>query len=233
MLSEVSRPRIVSTMEYRVRGYAGPRQTVLVVDDNAVQRQLIEDLLAPLGFTVVGAGSGRECLQTVEQLNPHLILLDIAMPEMDGWEVAQRLRRQPGKRAAILILSANAVDPHHLLDAERLYDDMLMKPIDLRQLLKKIHALLDIEWLYDTEASRTPAPRQSLAADALPAVRDIDELIRLGEIGHVTRIIEKLNEIESGSPDCGAFIGRMRAMVNAFDFRRYTSALREVRGAHA
>ena len=233
MLSEVSRPRIASTMEYRVRGYAGPRQTVLVVDDNAVQRQLIEDLLAPLGFVVVGAGSGRECLQTVEQLNPNLILLDIAMPEMDGWEVAQRLRRQPGKRAAILILSANAVDPHHLLDAERLYDDMLMKPIDLRQLLKKIHALLDIEWLYDTEAGRTPAPRKSLAADALPAVGDIDELIRLGEIGHVTRIIEKLNEIESGSPDCGAFIGRMRAMVNAFDFRRYTSALREVRGAHA
>jgi signal transduction histidine kinase/CheY-like chemotaxis protein len=233
MLSEVSRPRIASTMEYRVRGYAGPRRTVLVVDDNAVQRQLIEDLLAPLGFVVVGAGSGRECLQTVEQLNPNLILLDIAMPEMDGWEVAQRLRRQPGKRAAILILSANAVDPHHLLDAERLYDDMLMKPIDLRQLLKKIHALLDIEWLYDTEAGRTPAPRESLAADALPAVRDIDELIRLGEIGHVTRIIEKLNEIESGSPDCGAFIGRMRAMVNAFDFRRYTSALREVRGAHA
>ena len=72
-----------------------------------------------------------------------------------------------------------------------------------------------------------------MAADALPAVRDIDELIRLGEIGHVTRIIEKLNEIESGSPDCGAFIGRMRAMVNAFDFKRYTSALREVRGAHA
>ena len=233
MLSEVSRPRIASTMEYRVRGYAGPRQTVLVVDDNAVQRQLIEDLLAPLGFVVVGAGSGRECLQTVEQLNPNLILLDIAMPEMDGWEVAQRLRRQPGKRAAILILSANAVDPHHLLDAERLYDDMLMKPIDLRQLLKKIHALLDIEWLYDTEAGRTPAPRKSLADDALPAVGDIDELIRLGEIGHVTRIIEKLNEIESGSPDCGAFIGRMRAMVNAFDFRRYTSALREVRGAHA
>jgi signal transduction histidine kinase/CheY-like chemotaxis protein len=203
LLSEVSRPRIASTMEYRVRGYAGPRQTILVVDDNAVQRQLIHDLLEPLGFVVASAGGGRECLQVVEQASPNLILLDIAMPEMDGWEVAQRLRRQPGKRAAILILSANAVDPHHMLDADRLYDDMLMKPIDLRQLLKKIHALLDIAWLYDTEA---PSPVPSLASPAaLPSPRDIDELIRLGEIGHVTRIIEKLNEIESGSPDCGAF----------------------------
>jgi CheY-like chemotaxis protein len=218
-------------MEYRVRGYAGPRQTVLVVDDNAVQRQLIHDLLEPLGFVVVSAGGGRECLQVVEQTSPNLILLDIAMPEMDGWEVAQRLCRQPGKRAAILILSANAIDPHHMLDADRLYDDMLMKPIDLRQLLKKIHALLDIAWLYDTEA---PSPVPSLTSPAaLPSQRDIDELIRLGEIGHVTRIIEKLNEIESGSPDCGAFIARMRLMVNAFDFKRYTSALHEVRGAHA
>jgi CheY-like chemotaxis protein len=231
LLSEVSRPRIASTMEYRVRGYAGPRQTVLVVDDNAVQRQLIHDLLEPLGFVVVSAGGGRECLQVVEQASPNLILLDIAMPEMDGWEVAQRLRRQPGKRAAILILSANAIDLHHMLDADRLYDDMLMKPIDLRQLLKKIHALLDIAWLYDTEA---PSPVPSLTSPAaLPSQRDIDELIRLGEIGHVTRIIEKLNEIESGAPDCGAFTARMRLMVNAFDFKRYTTALHEVRGAHA
>ena len=56
LLSEVTRPRIASTMEYRVRGYGGPRQTVLVVDDNEVQRELIRDLLEPLGFVVVSAG---------------------------------------------------------------------------------------------------------------------------------------------------------------------------------
>jgi hypothetical protein len=58
-------------------------------------------------------------------------------------------------------------------------------------------------------------------------------LIRLGEIGHVTRILEKLSEIESGSPECGEFITRMRLVVNAFDFKRYASALQKVRGAHA
>ena len=71
------------------------------------------------------------------------------MPEMDGWEVAQSIRRQPGERIAIVMLSANPIDPNHMLDAGRLYDDCLMKPIDLRQLLKKIHALLNIEWIYD------------------------------------------------------------------------------------
>jgi signal transduction histidine kinase/CheY-like chemotaxis protein len=231
MLSELSRPRIASTMEYRVRGYGGPRQTILVVDDSPVQRELIRDLLAPLGFAIVMAGNGRECLQVFEQSNPNLILLDIAMPKMDGWEAAQRLRRQPGRRPAILMLSANAIDPHHMLEAERLYDDTLMKPIDLRQLLKKIHALLDIEWIYETEVAPPPTARSDKSA--LPASHELDELARLGEIGHVSRILERLSEIEDGSPQCEDFVAQIRAIVNTFDFKRYASALREVRGAHA
>jgi signal transduction histidine kinase/CheY-like chemotaxis protein len=232
LLSEVSRPRIASTMEYRVLGYDGPPQNVLVVDDNEVQRQLIRDLLTPLGFVVVEAATGRDCLQLVEQTNPNLILLDIAMPEMDGWEVAQRLRRTPGKRPAILILSANAIDPHHMLEAERLYDDTLMKPIDYRQLLKKIHALTDIEWIYDTEVPSSP-PLGVADVHAIPGGGDLDELERLGEIGHVTAILKKLTEIENASPNCRDFVAQMRAPVNAFDFKRFVSLLRELRGAHA
>jgi CheY-like chemotaxis protein len=182
---------------------------------------------------VVSAASGRECLQIVEQANPNLILLDIAMPEMNGWEVAQQLRRQQGKRPAILILSANAIDPHHMLEAEQLYDDTLMKPIDLRQLLKKIHALVDIEWLYTDAPAPDAPPAAPQIASKLPAGCDIDELIQLGEIGHVTRILERLNQIESNAPECREFIGRMRSIVNAFDFRRYVAALQEVRDAHA
>jgi hypothetical protein len=148
--------------------------------------------------------------------------------------VAQQLRRRHGKRPAILILSANAIDPHHMLEAERLYDDTLMKPLDLRQLLKKIHALVDIQWLYSNDTPTPDAPPTApRIASKLPAGCNIEELIQLGEIGHVTRILERLNEIESGAPECTEFIGRMRSIVNAFDFRRYVAALQEVRDAHA
>ncbi|MGA7790352.1 MAG: ATP-binding protein, partial [Xanthobacteraceae bacterium] len=213
LLSDVSQPRIVSTMEHRVRDYVGPRQTILVVDDNEVQRDLVRDLLMPLGFSIVTAASGRECLDLVEQCSPNLILLDIAMPEMDGWQVMQELYRRPRDRAAILILSANAVDPHHMEGAKRLYDDTLMKPIDLRQLLKKIHTLLDIEWVYEAEAASAPLLAGASAASALPPGSDIDELIELGEIGHFHGIVEKLSAIENGSPDCRDFVERMRCMV--------------------
>jgi signal transduction histidine kinase/CheY-like chemotaxis protein len=233
LLSEVSRPRIASTMEERVRGYIGPRQTVLVVDDNEIQRDLVRELLTPLGFDVITASTGRECLTLAEQSRPNLILLDIAMPEMDGWEVAQRLRRSPRERIAILVLSANAIDRSRLVETDRLYDDYLMKPIDLRQLLKKVHALLNIEWIYQAEPATPAVAVTSSAPMATPSSSDIDELISLGEIGHIRRIQEKLSDIESNSPEYGDFVEQMRAMVNAFDLKRYTAALAALRGTHA
>jgi CheY-like chemotaxis protein len=230
LLSEVSRPRIASTREDRVRGYVGPRQTILVVDDNEIQRDLVRDLLASLAFNVVSAASGRECLLLAQQNRPNLVLLDIAMPEMDGWQVAQCFRERSGERIAIVMLSANAIDPNHMLDAGRLYDDCLMKPIDLRQLLQKIHALLDIEWIYEPEAPPPPPPA---AFPAAPPGRDIDELISLGEIGHVRRILERLDAIESGAPEYGDFAAQMRAIVETFDLKRYAAALARIRDGHA
>jgi signal transduction histidine kinase/CheY-like chemotaxis protein len=231
LLSEVSRPRIASTKEDRVRGYVGPRQTILVVDDNEIQRELARELLTPFGFDILTASSGRECLTLANQNKPNLILLDIAMPEMDGWQVAQRLRRSSRERTAIVMLSANAIDPSQLPEAERLYDDYLMKPIDLRQLLKKIHALLDIEWTYEAEA--VSAPASSSSPLAVPPRGDIDELISLGEIGHVRRILEKLLEIENVSPQYGNFVAQMRTIISAFDLKRYAAALEAIRSRHA
>ena len=233
LLSEVSRPRIASTKEDRVRGYVGPRQTILVVDDNEIQRELVRELLMPLGFDILTASNGKECLTLADRHKPNLILLDIAMPEMDGWEVARRLRQTSRERAAIVILSANAIDPSRLLEGERLHDDYVMKPIDLRQLLKKIHALLDIEWAYEPEAAVPPASAGAPGPFSVPPGNDIDELIDLGEIGHVRKILDKLLEIENSSPECGDFVEQMRTIVNAFDLRRYAAALEAIRNSHA
>jgi signal transduction histidine kinase/CheY-like chemotaxis protein len=227
LLSEVSRPRIASTMEDRVRGYAGPCQTILVVDDNEIQRNLVRDLLTPLGFVILTAATGKECLALARQHRPNLILLDIAMPEMDGWQVAQHLRKPARERAAIVMLSANALDPGRSIEADRLYDDYLMKPIDLRQLLKKIHALLNIEWIYEPRPASAPAA--SATPSAVPPRSDIDELISLGEIGHVRKILEKLAEIETSSPACNGFVAQMRGIMDAFDLKRYAATLEAIR----
>jgi signal transduction histidine kinase/CheY-like chemotaxis protein len=148
LLSEVPRPRTIATPESQVRGYTGPPQTILIVDDDPVQRDLIRQLLEPLGFTVLTAASGAECLSVVEQHKVHLVLLDVSMPEMDGWEVADALHRGLDERPAIVMLSALTMDKSAEVKPDRAFDHYLIKPVNLRQLMEKLHALLDIEWTH-------------------------------------------------------------------------------------
>ncbi len=161
LLSEVPRPRTVATPEAHVRGYAGPRQTILIVDDDPVQRDLIRQLLEPLGFTVLSAASGAECLSLVEQHKVHLVLLDVSMPEMDGWEVADALRRGLDERPAIVMLSALTMDKSAEVKPDRAFDHYLIKPINLRQLMEKLHALLDIEWTHAAPGGFLEAGQQA------------------------------------------------------------------------
>jgi hypothetical protein len=144
-------------------------------------------------------------------------------------------------RAGGLICSANdllgyarfQLGDGRLTDGERLHDDYLMKPIDLRQLLKTIHVLLNIEWVYDTQAMPVPAPSPVVSEPRLPSRDDIGELIGLGEIGHIRRIQEKLNELEHTAPEYSSFVAQMRVFVNAFDLKRYLAALEAARSNHA
>jgi hypothetical protein len=136
------------------------------------------------------------------------------------------------ERTAIVVLSANAIDSNRLTDGERLHDDYLMKPIDLRQLLKTIHVLLNIEWVYDTQ-DMVANPSPATSEPRLPSRDDIGELIGLGEIGHIRRIQEKLNDLEHTTPEYSGFVAQMRVFVNAFDLKRYLAALEAARSTHA
>jgi signal transduction histidine kinase/CheY-like chemotaxis protein len=233
LLSEVFNPRATSTMEDYVRGYVGARQTILVVDDDENQRDLVREMLAPLGFTVFAASSGAECLALAEAHRPKLILLDVAMPDMDGWEVGRELRRTRRERPAIIMLSAFAPDPKYKSEPNQVNDDYLIKPFDLRQLLGKIHALLDIEWLYD--AKRDEA-RHNLAAlpsaETFPPQSDIEELIRLGRIGYMRGIEDKLTAIDANSAVHRDFVTYMRVFIDGFDLKRYMAVLEAFRIGH-
>jgi signal transduction histidine kinase/DNA-binding NarL/FixJ family response regulator len=226
-LSQAHNPRNTSTMEDRVSGYIGERQTVLVVDDDENQRDLICEMLEPLGFTVIVVSSGAACLAAVDHHRPNLILLDIAMPDMDGWQVGQQLRSLK-ERPAIIMVSAFAPDPKHKTDLNPVHDDYLIKPFNLRQLLVKIHSLLNIEWIYQEADAPIAIPDRA----KLPPSSDLEELIRLGQIGYVRGIEDKLSAIETSSSDHQNFVAYMRTFSNDFDFKRYIAVLESFRSGH-
>ena len=96
MLSEVSTPTLARPGPRRVRGYAAVRRTIAVTDDDPGHLGLLSNLLDPLGFHVVCASSARQCLDIAAAMHVDLFLLDVNMPERNGWELARAACRGAG-----------------------------------------------------------------------------------------------------------------------------------------
>ncbi|WP_029352394.1 ATP-binding protein [Bosea sp. 117] len=233
MLSEVSSPTRTGPIQHRrIVGYTGPRRTVLVADDDEAHRDLMHELLAPLGFTVLSAADGVAALDMTRQWEPELLLLDISMPGLNGWEVARQLRDEGFSKLRIIMISANAGEIREPANASH-HDDQIIKPVHLRGLMEKMQSLLDLEWIGEGDiVPGQPAPMPVQAIHA-PSGSHIDDLMKLGEIGYVRGIQAKLSEIEANSPDYEAFVNHMRDLMETFDFKQYMAVLGALRSNDA
>lgn len=228
-LSEVRQELPPPLPARRFCDYAGPRRRILLVDDDPLHLDLVQNLLRPLGFTVFTARDGKTCVQLASQCQPDLAMMDLSLPDMSGWVVTQELRANPAlSQMKILIVSANA---HEYSPAGGpTHDGFAMKPIELTQLLEQVGALLDLKWIEQPERSVSSGPAR--AASGPPSGRSrhhLDDLYRLGRIGHVRGIEAKLRELELEDPANEAFAGQMRALVSNFDLKRYMHVLEAMR----
>jgi CheY-like chemotaxis protein len=113
--------------------------TILVVDDSRVGRMLVETVLGHDGHRVVGASSGIEALEILAQLKPDLIVLDINMPEMDGFELCQRIRALPDTRSTpVIFLSAQCSLAERAHGVNVGGDDFLRKPFEGGELASRV-----------------------------------------------------------------------------------------------
>jgi signal transduction histidine kinase/ActR/RegA family two-component response regulator len=226
LLSEVINPKHHAPVEAPVCGYHGSRKTILITDDDPVHRDLVREVLTPLGFIILSAPDGPSCLTLAQHCRPDLFLLDISMSGMDGWKVAETLRETGHRQARILMISASALEAHGTPLAQPYHDGYLMKPIDIPRLLESIRQLLKIEWTYDTD--QIPMPRWKLESGLHPPIKHIEELIGLGQIGYIRAIQVKLDEIGSESPEHADFVAQMRMLVDRFDLDQYMATLRSL-----
>ncbi|WP_158670295.1 hybrid sensor histidine kinase/response regulator [Bradyrhizobium guangdongense] len=224
LLSEVTNPQRIAPVEAPVSGYHGARKTILVTDDDPVHRDLLREVLTPLGFILLSAPDGAGCLALAQHCRPDLFLLDISMPAMDGWAVAEALRACGHHQARILMVSASALEAHGAPLAQPFHDGYLMKPIDIPRLLETIRQLLRIEWQYGSDEVAVPFWRPETGSK--PPLRHIEALIGLGQIGYVKGIQLKLDEIGSEHPEHADFVAQMRSLVDRFDLDRYMATLK-------
>ena len=115
-------------------------KTILVVDDKSSVRQLLKEYLTVGGSRVVPAANGREAIYAARHSNPDLILLDIMMPEMDGYEFLRLYRRE--KDTPVIIITAREEETDAVLGLELGADDYVIKPFRLKELTARIRAVL-------------------------------------------------------------------------------------------
>ena len=131
---------------------------VLVVDDHPLNLELIEGCLADVDCRVITATDGIEALDLVKKDPPDLVLLDVMMPRMDGYEVCQRLKASPeGKLLPVVMVTALGQIADRVRGLEVGADDFIVKPIERVELVARVRSLLRVKQLYDRldDAQRT------------------------------------------------------------------------------
>ena len=156
---------------------------ILVVDDTPKNVKLLADLLSVKGYTVVTAGSGPEALTQLDAERPDLVLLDVVMPEMSGYEVCCKVRENPAT-AMLPVIMVTALDPgvERVKGIDAGADDFLSKPINQPELLARVRSLLRIKELHDQVQSQATELSEWNKTLEQRVKDQVDELQRVGRL---------------------------------------------------
>ncbi|HSI56601.1 MAG TPA: ATP-binding protein [Ideonella sp.] len=225
-LPEVAAPALPAGPQREVVGHAGPARTLLVVDDQAVQRQMLAGMLIPLGFAVREAASGPECLDLLaDDPVPDAVLLDLGMDGMDGWETARLIRARGHARLPIVLVSADLFGN----DDQRLRaagcQAFVAKPVRESALRQALREHLGLEWLYGGAVPEPPAaapmPRLAFPGEVRA------ELLRLAQLGHVQGLRRTLDRVADEQPSLQAACEHARSLLGQFELDALELALQE------
>ncbi len=123
------------------------RKTVICIEDEPEMIDLIKLILGRKGFDLIGAIGGREGIETVRRLKPDLVLLDLMMPDMDGWEVYQQMKADDAlKDIPVIVVTAKAQSIDKVLGLHiAKVDDYVTKPFGPQELLQSVNKVLGLE----------------------------------------------------------------------------------------
>ena len=194
---------------------------VLIADDIEDNRQLLAQLLAPVGFEIRLATNGAEAVQEFEEWRPHLILMDFRMPVMDGHEAIRRIRAMAGgEDPKIIAVTASAMDDNRQELMEIGADDFIGKPFREVELFQKIHAHVGVEYVY---AEDPTAAAQEEAAELTPESlagwpQDLIDPMREAVItADLDQLLARIQEVEARDPRIAQ---GLRRLAEGFQYQK-------------
>ncbi len=177
-------------------GYEGERQHILIVDDRWENRAVLINLLEPMGFTFTEADNGQEALEKAKQLLPQLIITDLAMPVMDGFDMLKKLRTDDElKHLKVIVSSASVSEIDRQISIEAGGDDFLSKPVHAEELFDLVAKHLKLTWKYEASELNKSDKAPSVKELIPPSTEDLHILLELAQDGLLRNLAEIAVEI--------------------------------------
>ena len=226
-----------------ITGYTGPRRNVLIADDNSENRSVLRYLLTPLKFGIVEACNGQEAVEKMLTLHPDVILMDMVMPILDGFESTRKIRnyesrmRQSPSSAPVLpvhtpiiAITAKAFvnDKKKCLNAG--CDDFIPKPLNVDELLEKLQRLLSLEWLYKDTQSGMGESENTASPPAPPDAEDLKTLIQLASVGDIRSIRRFVSELAKLESRMQPFAAQLNLLAQQFQIDKIRKLLNSYKG---
>ncbi|MEG4224973.1 PAS domain S-box protein [Microcoleus sp. N9_B2] len=200
----------------QIIGIKGRQPKIVVIDDKWANRSVVSNLLSPIGFEVSEANDGQEGWEKIIEVQPDLIVTDLLMPELDGYELIKRVRESENFKDMVIIVSSASVfetDQYRSLEAGG--NTFIPKPVQATELLQKLQQYLDLEWVY--EANEEPLARSSDTNELIaPPATEMEILYELAMKGNFLEIVKQAALLEEIDPKYIPFAKILYQMAKDF-----------------
>lgn len=200
----------------QIIGIKNQQPKILVVDDKWENRSIISNLLGPIGFEVVEATDGDEGWSKVQEFHPDLVITDLLMPSLDGFELINRIRESEAfKDLVVIVSSASVFEADQYRSIEAGGSDFLPKPVLSAELLQKLQKHLQLEWIYEEQK---PLPQTMVEDETLiaPPVAELEILHELAMKGNFKGITKQAALLEQRDQKYSAFVRKLNHLAKTF-----------------
>ena len=204
----------------RVVGFEGPAPSILVVEDRLENRKVMEDILTPLGFKVHLAETGAQGVREAVRTSPDLVLMDLILPDMSGFDALEKIRSTPALAdTPVIAVSASYLDKTPDWARERGFQSFLPKPVEIDRLLNILKKQLGLTWRIESPAATLPEEQTDDAME-VPAQEAVTRLLEMAEGGFLFDIMDEARSLKDENPRLAPFADRLIALARGFDVQK-------------
>lgn len=218
----------------QIIGYEGQRRRILVVDDRWENRGVLINLLEPLGFQLTEAENGLEGLAKIRQSQPDLVITDLAMPVMNGFELLKQVRSANDlQHQKIIVSSASVAQADRQMSLDAGGNDFLAKPVEVSELFNLLATHLELEWKYEMTASNdsgSTTPTTGLENPEgmiIPDPVDLKTLLDLAQQGNLKRLRSHTDHIAHSNPRYANFASQILQLAKQFKAEEIEDLLKQ------